>query len=58
VNAHLFGQGLASMNAPSKELERLVLDRRIDHGPVLSHFPIPKRIGGTKTPKMRINSRI
>lgn len=37
LNAVLFGQGYASMSAPTKELERLVLDRRIDHGghPVL-----------------------
>ena len=37
LNAVLFGQGYASMSAPSKELERLVLDRRLDHGghPVL-----------------------
>jgi hypothetical protein len=35
LNAVLFGQGFASMNAPSKELERLALDRRIDHGPPL-----------------------
>lgn len=37
LNAVLFGQGFASMSAPSKELERLTLDRRLDHGghPVL-----------------------
>lgn len=37
LNAVLFGQGYASMSAPAKELERLVLDRRLDHGghPVL-----------------------
>jgi phage terminase large subunit-like protein len=28
----LFGQGFASMSAPSKELERLVLDNGFDHG--------------------------
>lgn len=27
-----FGQGFASMSAPTKELERLVLDTKIDHG--------------------------
>jgi phage terminase large subunit-like protein len=34
---NLFGQGFASMSAPSKELERRVLDRQIEHGghPVL-----------------------
>lgn len=33
----LFGQGFASMSAPSKELERMVLDAEIEHGghPVL-----------------------
>lgn len=33
-----FGQGFASMSPPSKELEKLVLDGRLDHGnhPVLS----------------------
>lgn len=37
LDAVLFGQGYASMSAPSKELERQVLDRRLDHGghPVL-----------------------
>jgi phage terminase large subunit-like protein len=37
LNAVLFGQGYASMSAPTKELERLVLDLRLDHGghPVL-----------------------
>lgn len=37
LNAEMFGQGFASMSAPSKELERLVLDTRLDHGghPVL-----------------------
>ena len=37
LEAELFGQGYASMSAPSKELERLVLDGRLDHGghPVL-----------------------
>jgi phage terminase large subunit-like protein len=37
LNAVLFGQGYASMSAPTKELERVVLDRRVDHGghPVL-----------------------
>lgn len=37
LEVELFGQGYASMSEPSKELERLVLDRRIDHGghPVL-----------------------
>ena len=32
-----FGQGFASMSGPTKELERLVLQKRIDHGgnPVL-----------------------
>jgi hypothetical protein len=35
--AVLFGQGFASMSAPSKELERLVIDNAFDHGghPVL-----------------------
>jgi phage terminase large subunit-like protein len=34
---NLFGQGFASMSAPAKELERLVLDGKIEHGghPVL-----------------------
>lgn len=37
LNAVLFGQGYASMSGPAKELERLVLDARLDHGghPVL-----------------------
>jgi phage terminase large subunit-like protein len=37
LEAELFGQGYASMSAPAKELERLVLDGRLDHGghPVL-----------------------
>lgn len=32
LNAQFFGQGFLSLSAPSKELERLVLDRRLDHG--------------------------
>ena len=37
LNAVLFGQGFLSMSGPSKELEKLILSRRIDHGghPVL-----------------------
>jgi phage terminase large subunit-like protein len=37
LNAVLFGQGYASMSAPTKELERLVVARLLDHGghPVL-----------------------
>lgn len=37
LNVMFFGQGFASMSAPCKEYERLILDRRIDHGghPVL-----------------------
>lgn len=37
LDAVLFGQGYASMSAPSKELERLVVGRQLDHGghPVL-----------------------
>ena len=33
-----FGQGFASMNAPMKELEKLILSKRLAHGgnPVLS----------------------
>lgn len=32
LNAVLFGQGYASMSAPTKELERLVTARLLDHG--------------------------
>lgn len=32
LNAQFFGQGFLSLSAPSKELERLVLDRKLDHG--------------------------
>jgi len=37
LDAVLFGQGFASMSAPSKELEKLVIGRKLDHGghPVL-----------------------
>lgn len=32
IEAKLFGQGFASMNAPSKQFEKLLLNRRLDHG--------------------------
>jgi phage terminase large subunit-like protein len=32
IETLLMGQGFVSMSAPSKELERLALDRKIDHG--------------------------
>ena len=37
VNVELFGQGFASMSGPTKFLERIVLQKRLDHGghPVL-----------------------
>ena len=32
VNAQFIGQGFLSMSAPAKELERLVIDGKLDHG--------------------------
>lgn len=60
-----FGQGFASMSAPMKELERLVLERKLGHGgnPVLAWMadnvsPAMDAAGNIKPDKARSRERI